>query len=139
MLVMPFLLRIAYTDGLPLCLLWQYWLWSFHHWILQIGVMGRCQKVPKFDFQSQFSTSKIIWIFLIFFFIEGYQFRRRFFVIVIFWKLQFLTTLFSNFWKSVWTSVNVKSKNYSYFTDFFAKIYSLLTHVRKTPPLRLHY
>ena len=29
--------------------------------------MGRCQKVPKFYFQSQFSMSKIIQIFLIFF------------------------------------------------------------------------
>ena len=36
--------------------------------ILRIGVMGRCQKVPKFDFQSQFSMSKIIGIFLNFFF-----------------------------------------------------------------------
>ena len=48
------------------------------------------QKVPKSDFQSHFSMSKIIQIFLIFFFIEEYQFRRRFFVNVIFWKLQFL-------------------------------------------------
>ena len=45
----------------------------------------------------------------------------------------------SNFWRSVWTSVKVKSKNHFYFTDFFAKIYSLLTHVRSTPPLRSHY
>ena len=45
----------------------------------------------------------------------------------------------SNFWRSVWTSVKVKSKKYFYFTDFFAKIYPLLTHVRKTPPLRSHY
>ena len=45
--------------------------------ILRIGVFGRCQKVPKSDFQSQFSTSKIIQIFL-FFFIE---FRSTFFVI----------------------------------------------------------
>ena len=34
------------------------------YWILRIGVMGRCHKVPKFDFQSQFSMSKIIGIFL---------------------------------------------------------------------------
>ena len=33
-----------------------------------IGVMGRCQKVPKFDFQSQFSMSKIIGIFFNFLF-----------------------------------------------------------------------
>ena len=31
---------------------------------LRIGLMGRCQKVPKFDFQNQFSMSKIIQIFL---------------------------------------------------------------------------
>ena len=34
--------------------------------------------------------------------------------------------------------MKVKSKKYFYFTVFFAKIYSLLTHVRKTPPLRSH-
>ena len=45
---------------------------------------GRCQKVPKFDFQSQFSMSKIIGIFLIFFFIEEYQLRSTFVVIDIF-------------------------------------------------------
>ena len=36
-----------------------------NYWILRIGAMGRCQKEPKFDFQSQFSMSKIIGIFLI--------------------------------------------------------------------------
>ena len=35
--------------------------------------------------------------------------------------------------------MKLKSKNYFYFTDFFAKIYSVLTQVRKTPPLRSHY
>ena len=39
--------------------------WNYQ--FLKIGVMGSCQKVPKFDFQSQFSMSKIIGIFLIFF------------------------------------------------------------------------
>ena len=43
------------------------------------------------------------------------------------------------FWRPLWTSVKVKSKKYFYFTDFFAKIKPLLTHVRKTPPLRSHY
>ena len=51
--------------------------------------MGR-QKGPKFDFQSQFSKSKIIQVFLNFFFIEEYQFRGMFFVADIFWKLHFL-------------------------------------------------
>ena len=35
--------------------------------------------------------------------------------------------------------MKVKSKNYFSFTDFFAKIKPLLTHVCKTPPLRSHY
>ena len=46
---------------------------------------------------------------------------------------------FGTFWQPLWTSVKVKSKNYSYFTDFFAKVKRLLTHVRKTPPLRSPY
>ena len=40
------------------------------------------------------------------------------------------------FWRPLWTSVKVKSKNYFSSTDFFAKIKPLLIHVRKTPPLR---
>ena len=47
-------------------------------------------KMTISDFQSQFSMSKIIQIFLIFFFIEEYQFRGIFVVIDIFWKNQFL-------------------------------------------------
>ena len=46
---------------------WGYTKLESNYWIFIIGVMGRCQKVPKFDFQSQFSMSKIIGIFLIFF------------------------------------------------------------------------
>ena len=42
------------------------------------------------DFQSQFSMSKIIRIFLNFFFIEKYQFRGMFFDNDIFWKLYLL-------------------------------------------------
>ena len=55
------------------------------YWILRIGVMGKCQKVPKFDFQSQFSMSKIIQIFVNFIFVEEYKFRSTIFVIAIFW------------------------------------------------------
>jgi hypothetical protein len=46
--------------------------------------------MPISDFQSQYSTSKIIRIFLNFFFIEEYQSRDMFFVNDIFWKLNFL-------------------------------------------------
>ena len=45
--------------------------------------MGR-QKVPKSDFQRQFAMSKIILIF-----IEEYQFRKKFFVIVVFENFDF--------------------------------------------------
>ena len=47
-------------------------------------------KILISDFQSQFSMSKIIRIFQIIFFIEGYDFRGTLFVIDIFWKLHFL-------------------------------------------------
>ena len=57
-----------------------------NYWILRIGVMGRCQKVPKFDFQSQFSMSKIIGIFLIFFSLKN----------IIFCYWHFLTTSIFN-------------------------------------------
>ena len=46
--------------------------------------------MPISDFQSQFSMSKIVRIFLNLFLIEEYQFRGMFFVNDIFWKLQFL-------------------------------------------------
>jgi hypothetical protein len=45
--------------------------------------------VPKFDFQTQFSMSKIIQIFLNYFFIEECQFRSTFFVIDVFNKINF--------------------------------------------------
>ena len=90
------------------------------------------QKVPKSDFQSHFYMSKIIRIFLIFFFTKEYQFRRRFLVIVIFWKLQYLNHFV--FWNGAQCEHLCESqiKKYFHFTDFFAKIYSLLTHIRKT-------
>ena len=84
--------------------LWQYGLWSFQTGDTKLErflpknqhtqrkllnfefwINGElCQKVPKFDIQSQFSMSKIIRIFLNSFFIEEYQFRSTFFVIAIF-------------------------------------------------------
>ena len=53
------------------------------------------QKMPISDFQSEFSMSKIIRIFIIFFFIDEYQFRGTYIVIGIFWKLQFLKPFIS--------------------------------------------
>ena len=71
--------------------------------------MGSCQKVPKSDFQSQFSASKIIRIFCIFSFIEEYEFRSTFFVVDIFDNINFQIFLFSkmipNFWLLATTSI----------------------------------
>ena len=77
-----FFLMLALHGGKNFCSLWQYLLWSFqvrdtklerflvgnriskvNCWILWIGVVS----ITKFDFQSQFSMSKIIGAFLIFF------------------------------------------------------------------------
>ena len=51
--------------------------------------------MPKFDFQRQFSTSKIIRIFLSLFFIEEYQFRGMFLLLTFFENFDFWSTLFT--------------------------------------------
>ena len=58
--------------------------------------MGRCQKVAKFDFQSQFSMSKIIQLFLIFF-IEEYQCAH--FLLLTFFDNIFITKMMPNSWQ----------------------------------------
>ena len=63
---------------------------KWNHWILKIGVMGRCQKLSKFDFQSQFSMSKIIGSFWFFFHCRIWIKEHIFCVIDIFWLHQFL-------------------------------------------------
>ena len=55
-----------------------------NYWILSFRLRAICQKLPKFDFQGQFSLSKFIRIFLSFF-MEEYQIRCTSFVIDIFW------------------------------------------------------
>ena len=78
--------------------------------------------------------SKIIFDCLIFFSLKNIS-LEGFLLLLFFENFNIWTTLFSkmlsNFGRSLWTSVEVKSKNYFHFTDFCAKIYSLLTHVRK--------
>ena len=74
---------------------WWAWPWSIHYCkflpLQQNKMKSSDWKLPISDFQIQFSMSKIIRIFLnFFFFIEEYQFRGTLFVIDIFWKLQFL-------------------------------------------------
>jgi hypothetical protein len=57
--------------------------------LLNFGLMASCQKVPKFDVQSQFSVPKIIQISH-FFFIE----EANFFVVDFFDKINFEIPLF---------------------------------------------
>ena len=59
------------------------------------------QKVPKSDFQSQFSMSKIIRIFLKKNFVEKYQFRGTFFVSTDFVYHQNWTTFVPKFLKNL--------------------------------------
>ena len=82
----------------------------------RIGLKGRCQKVPKFDSQSQFSMSKIIRIFLIFSFIEEYQLRYTFFVFDIFWSHQFLNNFI--FWNDVQFLTPLHNNPILKFNDF---------------------
>ena len=89
------------------------------------------QKVPKFDFQSQFLRSKIfVESFLIYlFFIEKYQISIILFAIGIFGNLNFWPPLFSkimlNFWRLIWKSVKSQiKKKYFSITNFWVKIYS---------------
>ena len=77
--------------------------WNYQ--ILSLHLVTVCQKVPILDFQSEFSMSKIIRIFLKKLFIEEYQFKRTFLVKSIFCWLQFqnhiITKMTPNFWRTV--------------------------------------
>ena len=64
-----------------------------NYWILRIGVIGRCQKVPKFDFQSQFSIPKIIGIFLIS--LKNINFGAHLLLLTFFDNINFQITSFS--------------------------------------------
>ena len=62
---------------------------------------NRCQKVPKSNFQSWSSTSKIHRIFLKKCFVEKYQFRSNFFVLSILCSIKIERLLFLKFLK-IW-------------------------------------
>ena len=79
-----------------------------NHWIFRIVLVGRCQNIPKFDFQSQFSISKLIRIFPFSFFIEKFQFRSTFVVIDFFlvtFKNHSITKMMPNFWQLAMTPI----------------------------------
>ena len=54
--------------------------------LLNFGLMASCQKVPNFDFQSQFSMSNIIQNFLIYFSLKNTNLRAYIFVPPV-WKI----------------------------------------------------
>ena len=56
---------------------------------MRIELIGRCQKVPKFDFQSQFPMSKIILIFLIFFSLKNTNLGANFLLLTFFDRINF--------------------------------------------------
>ena len=69
-------------------------------------VVSTCQKVQISDFQSQFSMSKMIWIFLdFFFFIEQYHFRITFLLLTFFENWDVENALFQK-----WCPILNKSK-----------------------------
>ena len=90
-------------------------------WLSQMFIYIGGQKVPKSDFQSHFCTSKIIRIFLNFFLLKNICLEEGFLLFLFFDNFNFWTTLFSkmvpNFWRSMWTSVKVKS--FFFFFGFF--------------------
>ena len=83
-------IKLLFISGILFLwsILWQYGVWSFQTGDAKLerflpknfvfGINDELTKVPKFDVQN-FSMSKIIWIFLIFF-IEEYQFRSTLFL-----------------------------------------------------------
>ena len=54
---------------------------------MSFGLMASCQKLPKFEFQSQFSMSNPN--LSQFFFIEEYQLRSTFLLLTFFDKIAF--------------------------------------------------
>ena len=100
------------------------WLSQMFTWVVE--------KCLNLTFKVNFLCQKSFESFWNFFSLKNISLEEGFLLLPFFENFNFCTTLFSkmvpNFWRSVWTSVKVKSKNYFHFTDFFAKIYSLLTH-----------
>ena len=111
------------------------WLSQMFTWVVK--------KCLNLTFKVNFHSQKLYESFWCFFSLKNISLGAGFLLLTFFKNFYFWTTLFSNmgpnFWRSVWKSVKVKSKNYFHFNDFFAKIYSMLTHICKTPLLRSHY
>ena len=79
-------------------------------------------KKPKSDIQSQFSTLKIIRIFLIFFFIEEYEFRAHFLLLIF-----FITSIFKSLYFRKWCSI-FDSSSLLQFSKPVLLCYRLISH-----------
>ena len=139
------------------CKIWQYGLSSFkagyiklerflpknqhtkwNYWSLIIGVMGRCQTVPKFDFQSQFSMSKKSESFSILFSLKNINLGAHYFITSIFKSLCFLKWCpnfdsspllqFSKFNNFVWACWFL-AKNLPYFISLHWKLHNRYCHI----------
>ena len=81
-----------------------------------------CQKVPKSDFQSQFSMSKIIRIFLIFFSLKNTSLEEFFLLLSFFENFNFLRTKSDKLLISVLFSTVLNTRPYFFKTIFVSNI-----------------
>ena len=107
-------------------------------------VIKKCRTlIFKVNFLCQFSKSfESFWFFVfVFVFLSKNFSLKKDFCYCHFLKTSIFEPLcFRNGAQFLWSEVcEGQIKNYFYFTDCFVKIYSLLTRVRKTPPLRSQY
>jgi hypothetical protein len=70
-----------------------------NYWILRIGVVGRCQKVPKFKFQSQLES------FSIFFSLKNITWEAHFFIKGFFKLLYFAQYLTARHYTNLQNSI----------------------------------
>ena len=112
------------------------------------------QKMPKSDFQSQFSRSKIIRIFLKKFFIEKYQFGAHFLFLLILCSIKIERLLFLKFLKNLaffdsyfWPFIKSEEKIKIIFVisaimssiwNVFIKFHDMMKNLQKLPKHMQH-
>ena len=99
------------------------------------------KKCLNLTFKVNFYSQKLYESFWFFFSLKNISLGAGFLLLTFFKNLKIFEPICFLKWgpifdgpcKHLW-----KSNQNFYFTNFFAKIYSLLTHAHKTPPLRSH-
>ena len=89
-----------------------------------------CRKVRKMDFQSQFSTSKIIRIFLNFFSLKNTNLGAHFLLLTFFDKISFLLLIWCPIFDSLPLIQNSKFNNFFWVCWFFCKNLPVLPYGR---------